>query len=369
MTSLPKTILFAGGGTGGHIFPSLAIAERLTEAAAPLRSHFLVSRRPLDAQVLAKTPHTYSPLPARPLSKKPWHWPGVWGAYRTSVAQVRAMIADMNAAAVVAMGGFVCAPAVEAARKAGIPVALVNLDAVPGHANRLLARKAARIFSVYPQAAWPSAEVIGLPLRRSAIGSGDPAESRAALGLDPRRDTLLVTGASQGAQSINRLMIEMVSLAQVRTDFRGRGWQVLHLAGSSQLDELRQAYAKAEVPAKVEAFCDAMGHAWRAATVAISRSGAGSVAEVWANATPTIFLPYPYHKDQHQRLNAMPLVTPGGALLFADLIDARANAKQLTGPLLSLMRNESQRARMVTLMREKRPADGADVIARWLMAR
>ncbi len=363
-----RTILFAGGGTGGHIFPSLAIAERLEEHAAPLRSHFLVSKRPLDAQILAKTSHTYSPLPAQPLSKKPWQWPGLCSAYSRSVSQVRAMIADMNVSAVVAMGGFVSAPAIAAARRSGIPVALVNLDAVPGLANRLMARRATQIFSVYPQDAWPGAEIIGLPLRRSAVGPESHAESRVALGLDPQRDTLLVTGASQGAQSINRLMIELAGQASVRQALRTGGWQVLHLAGSSQVEELRSAYAKAEIPAKVEAFCDAMGHAWRAATVAISRSGAGSVAEAWANATPTVFLPYPYHKDQHQRLNALPLVTPGGALLFNDLIDAPANARQLTGPLLALMRNESQRSRMITLMRQKQPADGAEAAAQWLIS-
>src|SRR5438067_12669047 len=110
--TVSRTILFAGGGTGGHIFPSLAIAERLLEKNAPLRSHFLVSSRPLDAQILAKTSHTYSPLPARPLSKKPWDWPGIWKAYSSRLAQVRQMIADMNVAAVVAMRGFVSAAAV-----------------------------------------------------------------------------------------------------------------------------------------------------------------------------------------------------------------------------------------------------------------
>jgi UDP-N-acetylglucosamine--N-acetylmuramyl-(pentapeptide) pyrophosphoryl-undecaprenol N-acetylglucosamine transferase len=367
MTPSPHTILFAGGGTGGHIFPSLAIAERLTEKNAPLHAHFLVSQRPLDAQLLAKTPHTYSPLPARPLSKQPWDWPGIYAAYRKSSAQVRQMIADMNASAVVAMGGFVSAPAIESARKAKIPVAMVNLDAVPGRSNRLMARKATQIFSVYPHAGWPGAEVIGLPLRRSAVGPDDPHEARRSLGLDPQRETLFVTGASQGAQSINRLMIELVSLAQVRKELRG--WQVLHLAGSTQVDELRDAYARAEIPAKVEAFCDTMGNAWRSATLAISRSGAGSVAEVWANAVPTIFLPYPYHKDQHQRLNALPLVEAGGAQLFADLIDAPANAQQLIGPLLALMRNAPQRGKMVDLMRHRRPVDGADALADWLIAR
>jgi UDP-N-acetylglucosamine--N-acetylmuramyl-(pentapeptide) pyrophosphoryl-undecaprenol N-acetylglucosamine transferase len=144
---------------------------------------------------------------------------------------------------------------------------------------------------------------------------------------------------------------------------------VLHLCGHTPgaAEELKAAYAKAEIPARVETFCNEMGLAWSAATIAISRSGAGSVAEAWANATPTIFLPYPYHKDQHQRLNALPLSEAGAALLMSDQIDPRVNAKQITGPLLALMTNAQRRIHMAELMRQKMPPDGADVVAQWLM--
>lgn len=365
MSSSPPTILFAGGGTGGHIFPSLAIAERLAEKKARSRPHFLVSNRPLDAQLLTKAGIPFTALPARPMSARPWHWPGFLRAWRSSVAQVHKLIDELNVGAVVTMGGFVSAPAVAAARKCQKPVLLVNLDAVPGRANRLMARRADEIFTVYPFAHWPQAQTIGLPLRRSAVGPADKAEARRQLGLDPEREMLLVTGASQGAQSINRLMIELVSHAQPRKALRP--WQVLHLSGQSDVEELKQAYAKAEIPARVETFCHAMGLAWSAATIAISRSGAGSVAEVWANAVPTIFLPYPYHKDQHQRLNAAPLAESGAAMLFADLIDPMANTRQLTGPLLALMGNAQQRYHMAESMRLRHPADGAEAIAQWLL--
>ena len=159
-------------------------------------------------------------------------------------------------------------------------------------------------------------------------------------------------------------MIELVAHAQPRKELRP--WQVLHLSGNSDVDEVKRAYQQAEIPAQVETFCNAMGLAWGAASIAISRCGAGSVAEVWANAVPTIFLPYPYHKDQHQKLNAAPLAENGAAMIFTDVIEPEANARQLMGPLLSLMSNRQQRDRMIETMRNHKPADGADAIAQWL---
>ncbi|MCX5663035.1 MAG: UDP-N-acetylglucosamine--N-acetylmuramyl-(pentapeptide) pyrophosphoryl-undecaprenol N-acetylglucosamine transferase [Planctomycetota bacterium] len=368
MTSSPPssntTILFAGGGTGGHIFPSLAIVERLRETNCPSKPHFLVSNRPLDAQILGKESLTYTPLVARPPSLQPIKLFAFGRAWFESVAQTTHVIQQMSAVALVAMGGFVAAPAVWAARKAGIPVVLVNLDAVPGMANKQMSRWATEVFSAYATPVLPRANLVGFPLRRSVIGPADVAVARRELSLDPERDTLLVTGASQGAESINNMMIELLNLAQPRKALRA--WQVLHLSGPADVERLRKAYEQAQVPARVEAFCNAMGMAWRAADIAVSRAGAGSVAEAWANATPTLFFPYPYHKDQHQRLNTDPLVRIGAAKVFTDKIEPMPNARQLTGPLMALMSNTQQRLHMAELMRERQPGDGAMAIAQWL---
>jgi UDP-N-acetylglucosamine--N-acetylmuramyl-(pentapeptide) pyrophosphoryl-undecaprenol N-acetylglucosamine transferase len=360
----PRTILFAGGGTGGHIFPSLAILERLREKHAPAEPQFLVSFRPLDAQILGKRQVPYTALPAQPLSVRPWRWPAFLRAWRASVSAVAAIIRERQAAAVVAMGGFVSAPAVAAASRAGVPVLLVNLDAVPGRANRLMARRATQVFSAYATPALRAAETIGVPLPRAAVGPRDKGEARRQLGLDPDKETLLITGGSQGAQSVNRTMLEMVARSEPRKAL-GRNWQVLHLTGGSpeELDAARRAYERAGIPARAETFCNQMGLAWSAASIAICRAGASTVAEAWANATPAIFMPYPYHRDQHQRLNAEPLAGIGAALLFTDQIDAKLNAKHLAGPLLALMSNAQQRIHMAELMRDRRPPDGAQILA------
>jgi UDP-N-acetylglucosamine--N-acetylmuramyl-(pentapeptide) pyrophosphoryl-undecaprenol N-acetylglucosamine transferase len=359
--------LFAGGGTGGHIFPSVAVVERLAEMKSGLRPLFLVSDRKLDGEILTKANLPFEPLPAKPFVKNPLKWLSIYQAHQASQVVVKKLIEAHEAVAVVAMGGFVCPPAVIAAEKAGIPVLLVNLDAVPGKANKMLATHANQIFSAYQVTDFPVSQVIGVPMRRSAVGPSDKAKAREALGLLPDRETLLVTGASQGAKSINVMMMEMIQQAQARKALAA--WQVVHLCGGSPQDarELQEAYDKAAIPARVDAFTTQMGVNWAAATIAISRAGAGSVAEAWANTIPTIFLPYPYHADEHQRHNAKPLEKMGSGLIYKDLIDGKANARQLSNPLMALMANSQRRSNMIKLMQERMPPDGAKVVAKWLI--
>jgi len=325
---------------------------------------FLVSGRALDGQILTPMGLPFTALPVGPMTMKPWQWPGFYSAWRKSVALVERLIAERGAAAVVATGGFVSGPAMVAAKRRGIPGALVNLDAVPGRANRHVAGSAAKVFSVYATPQLPGAQIIGMPLRRCVIGAEDKAAARREMGLDPAREVLLVTGASQGAQSLNHLMMELARQEVFRAALGG--WQVLHLSGDKDVADLQRAYAAAKVPAKVLPFCDAMGLAWGSATLTLSRAGAGSVGEAWANAVPTLFFPYPYHRDQHQKFNALPLVEAGTGLLMQDLIDPAANAAQ-TGPvLLDLIANAGKREKMAAQLRATRPADGASAVAEWL---
>ncbi len=370
MSNAKHTILFAGGGTGGHIYPNVAVWERLAASRFECGAQFLISDRPHDTEMLAKRDLLHTPLPAQPFRlSRPWTLPGFANAHQQSIAICRGFLKQLPVAAVISTGGFAAAPAVVAASQVGLPIALINLDAVPGKANRMMARRATQLFTVYPIANWPDARPIGLPLPESSIGPDDPAEARQNLGLDPARNTLLITGGSQGAESINRMVIELLGLTHARQALGD--WQVLHLSGPGAAetaieDRLTALYRNVNIPARVETFCNAMGSAWRAATIAIARAGAGTVAEVWANATPTLFLPYPHHRDQHQRRNAQPLVDAGAATVITDLIDPFANARQIVGPLTSLIRNPAHREHMSTRMGETRPENGAESVARWV---
>lgn len=369
------TILFAGGGTGGHIFPNLAVVERLRELGLAFEPHFLISNRPLDAKLLHQHEVPYTVLPVGPLTFNPLRLPGWYSDYRRSVRRVVQVAQGRRAAALVATGGFVSGPAIAGAAsvkisprpgfaRRSLPVLMVNLDAAPGKANRVMARKATHVMSVYPVTDWPHAQTIAMPLRRIAVGPEDKAAARKKLGMLDDRPGLLVCGGSQGADSINKAMIALTKDPQVATALSK--WQVLHLSGDRDPQLVREAYKQANIPAAVLTFCDEMGLAWAACDLAISRAGANSVAEAWANACPTVFLPYPYHKDEHQRLNAQPLVDKGGALVVKDLIEPDANAKVLAPLLLELVRDETRRATARKIMLDSRPDDGAMAIARWV---
>jgi UDP-N-acetylglucosamine--N-acetylmuramyl-(pentapeptide) pyrophosphoryl-undecaprenol N-acetylglucosamine transferase len=363
---MSTTFLFAGGGTGGHLYPGLAIAEHFASVAgSDADAHFICSTRPLDAEILKAETAAFTPIDAAPFGMSPGRLLKFLPAWGKSVKQASAIIRDASGRGsvhLVAMGGFVAAPAVQAARKLNVPVTLVNLDATPGLANNWIAKRAQRVLTALPVPGkhWT---VAGPIVRREALPPADAPTCRRQLGLDPLKPTLLVTGASQGASSINQAMVKLVTDRPAHL----AGWQVLHQTGNRDTDEVRKAYDRADIPAVVEPFVRQMGVWWGAADAAISRSGAGSVAEVWASRVPTIFMPYPYHKDQHQKANAMPLVEAGGAILLEDRIDAGANAAPLATTLVGFIRNPSRLLAMRASFEKLGPADGAARVAAALM--
>lgn len=360
----PPTIIFAGGGSGGHISPGLAIAERVTARSPEAKCIFICSDREIDRVMLRQAGAFFIPVPARPWSTSPR---GLWEFF-TRFAQTKQIVREVmeteRVTHVVALGGFVAAPAVAAARRRA-PILLVNLDAPPGKANRLMARKCTKVISAIDLPMMPkfAQQVVGVPVRLRALTPGKPAACRKKLGLDPDMPTLLVTGASQGAGSINDLMIE---LARTQPDLFS-GWQIYHLAGRGNDASVREAYEQHGVRAIVSEFLDHIGLAWGAADLAISRAGASSVTEVAVNAVPTIFLPYPHHADMHQQRNAQPLADAGGAVIMTDAADAQANAKSIAPLLRELMSDQAKRDTMRQNLAARRSPDAAEVIAKMLI--
>ncbi len=386
------TFIFAGGGTGGHLYPGLAIARQVLSQSkgGGVRVLFVCSDRSLDAEILKKEGVEFVTLGARPFSIRPRAFARFCASWGKSVRESRRVIRgaaggsapgappDSGGVHVVAMGGYVAAPVVQGARVEGCPVTLVNLDAVPGKANRWIARRASGVFTAAPvhgpgtgppayARTWRSTGPI---VRDAARATGTPRQSRLSLGLDPDRSTLLVTGGSQGAASINNFICAAADrLSGALAPGSGPGWQILHQCGKGHEESVARAYQRAGVPSVVRAFSDSMGEWWGAADLALSRAGAGSVAEAWCNRVPTIFMPYPYHRDQHQRLNAEPLVRAGGAILFTDFVDVDENIGRNLGPLRELIEEGPRRAAMQSALRRLPPADGERTIAAALMRR
>lgn len=367
---MSDTILFAGGGTGGHIVPNLAVVDRLQEMGVAFTPHFLVSARAIDAKVMAGRGIAFTPLPAQPLSLHPVKFMTfaknlVGGAKADALRVMRAS----GAKAVVATGGFVSAPVVLAARQAGIPVALVSLDAVPGKANKLAAPFVTQHFSAYPVPGGKT-EVVGPLLRRGVVSRKKPEDARVALGMDPHKPLLLVFGGSQGGGTVNQAMAELANRQMSRDALKD--WQVLHLTGEADYADSKVAWetcAKATgLSVRVEPFLNGLADAWAAASVALCRAGAGSVGEAWAAGVPAVYMPYPWHKDQHQKLNAAPLAQVGGAIVLTDLKDTAANARQLEETLVPLFTRPDKVAQMRRALFANPPGDGAAAVAKWAAA-
>ncbi len=362
----PAHYVFAGGGTGGHLYPGLAVADALKKLDPDAAITFFTTSRPLDRELLSRTSYAQVPQSVRPLSLRPWHWPAFWRAWRSSVAAARAFLRENNVRGVLGLGGYAAGPAVHAAGALKIRRGILNPDAIPGKANRYLAPRVDFVALQWdasrkyfgPQV---GCETLGCPIR-PAFADATAAAGRAAFGLDPARRMLLVTGASQGARTIN------FALTRVWPDFvkSHPDWQLLHLTGGEDERPVRDAYAQAGVAAQVLAFTHEMPLAMAAADLVISRAGASTLAELTALGRPSILLPYPFHKDQHQHANARVLVDAGAAILLDDTRDGQQNAT-LMQPMLNSLCDAATLARMSAAARKIGHAHAAEAIARRLM--
>ena len=357
-----QRIVFAGGGTGGTIGPGLAIAERLADLAPEGESMFLCSDRAIDRRMLEEAGVSHVALPARSFSARPIALLRFLSAWQATRREARPVV--MASQRLVSLGGFVAPPVAREARAQRVPITLLNLDARIGKATRHIMPLADDIVTAVPAELPGNPEPIGVPLRKAVFSDGDQAAARLRLGLDPNRSTLLITGASQGAASLNRFMTRFASTHARQL----KDWQVLHLAGrDGSADEVRQAYQAEGISSVVMTFLDAMADAWGSADLVISRGGASSIAEIEANGVPAIIAPYPYHKDQHQAANARGLVAAKGAVLVDDKVDPRENLETIGRALQTLLGDESQRLRMADSLRRDRREDAAERIARRLL--
>jgi len=316
-----KRIAIACGGTGGHLFPGLAVGDALVARGCEVM--LLVSPKEVD-QTAVKSAYgmEVESLPVIALSGNlPRFATGFW----SSLGQCRKLFRDNRPDAVLAMGGFTSAPPVIAGKLIGARIFLHEANAVPGRAVKLLAPLADEVFVQFPTAMprvlSTDIRATGLPVR-SAMEPIEKADARTALGLADDQPVLLVMGGSQGAQSINQALVgALPRLAKALP-----GLQFIHLTGSGVVEPVRQAYQALGLNAVVRPFLTEMEYALGAADLAVSRSGASSLAEFSAMELPAILIPYPTAVDDHQRLNARSFVDLGAARCF--------HQKQLTPNLL-----------------------------------
>lgn len=318
-----RAVLLAGGGTAGHVNPLLAVAEELRARDPELRIAVLGTAEGLESRLVPERGFEMHVVPKVPLPRRPTpDWFKLPRNLRAAVDAAGAAIDATGAGAVVGFGGYVSTPAYLAARSRGIPVVVHEQNARPGLANRLGARSATHVAVTFPGTRLPRAQVTGLPLRpeiarlvaeRAADAGAARRRAAAELGFDPERVTLLVTGGSLGAVSVNRALA-----AQARAVL-ATGAEVLHLTGTGKAEEVRTAVRGIPGAERyhVREYLGEMEQALAVADVVLCRSGAGTVSELAALGIPAVYVPLPVGNGE-QRLNAQPVVAEGGGLLVAD---------------------------------------------------
>lgn len=338
------SVAIACGGTGGHLFPGLAVAEALR--ARDCAVSLLISPKEVDQKAIRNVSGlNLVTLPAVGLQSGSRL--AFFRGFFRSLKLSRKLFRSAPPHAVLAMGGFTSAPPILAAKWAGARTFLHESNTVPGRANRLLARFVDEAFTGFEQTrSGLKARKItrtGTPIRPEFEGR-DPGSCRHALGLDPSRPVMLVMGGSQGASAINELIISALPLFVKSAP----ELQWFHLAGFSDVEKVKRAYAAAGISAKVEAFSEEIHLALEAATVAVSRAGASSLAELATTLLPSVLIPYPAAADNHQFHNAQTLAASGAACL---LEQGTASAKALFDLAQPLLKDPAVRRKMQDALR------------------
>lgn len=304
--SLPRSALVMAGGTGGHIFPGLAVAQALRSAGWQVR--WLGAPDSMESRI----------VPPRGFPMELIDFQGVRGKGRLALLaapwrlaracwQSLAVLRRLRPSVVVGLGGYISLPAGLTAALLRIPLVLHEQNAVAGLANRVLARLAQRVFSAYPNAL-PAAHWVGNPLRAEFLQQATP-QQRFAARSGPLR--VLVVGGSLGARALNTVVPQ--ALALIAPEQRPT---VIHQSGEKQIDELRANYAAAGVAATLTPFIDNTAQAFAEADLVLCRAGASTVTEIAAVGAAAVFVPFPFAVDDHQTHNARFLVEAGGGWLL-----------------------------------------------------
>ncbi len=346
-------ILIACGGTGGHLFPGIAVGEALRA-----RGHevlLLISEKKVDAEASAKYPHLRFqtvPAVAKPPTLSPRMMPFLWKTWG-SIRRCKAILRGFGADAVLGMGGFTSLPPVYAGHKLGLKTFVHDSNARPGRANVLTSRFCTQVLLGLDaaKAFFPHRETVttGTPVRPEITNLPSHAEAAALFGLDPGKTTILVTGGSQGARRLNELSAEAVGKMPPHT-------QVLQIAGALDFARVSEI-ANGRTNHKVLGFCDQMPAAYAVADLIVARAGASSLTEIAICGHPSILVPFPFAADDHQTRNAEVFAAAGAA----DLIQERTlDAEKLASTATAILRDLPTYKRMAKAARALAIPDAAE---------
>ncbi|MGD0082292.1 MAG: undecaprenyldiphospho-muramoylpentapeptide beta-N-acetylglucosaminyltransferase [Acidimicrobiales bacterium] len=360
--------LLAGGGTGGHVQPALAVAEALVARGHERSSiHFVGSERGMEGKLVPEAGFEVTLLPGRGIQRRlTAENLGAVAGIAEACARAIGVVRRRRPAVVITVGGYAGFPPSLAALIERVPVVVVSYDAVPGVANRLIGRFAKANAVAFPGTALPRSRVTGPPVRANVLAVDRSPEGRRQacgdLGLDPGRLIVLATGGSLGARTVNRAVVEWCARSIERSDL-----DVYHVAGDRNLTDVRTAAQAAGLGAGESAlayqlvgFEQRMPLLLAACDLVIGRAGASTVAELAAIGVSSVLVPLPGSPSDHQTKNAQALARVGASVMVPDAECTGRRLAEVVEPLLS---DPARRAEMSEAAAALGHRDAADQIA------
>lgn len=351
-------LLVAAGGTGGHIFPAIAVVEELKRRDPGSKVLFVGSNNRMEARIIPAMGFDFKVIRTAALPRRAS--PRLLIAGREIVMgmiQAAGIVRSFEPDAIFITGGYVCAPVAFAGIVAGVPLFVQEQNAVPGLTNRAAGRWARRVFLGFEEAAgWfkdARVEVTGNPIRFR-----EPLPRRVAagrLGLDPDVKTLFVMGGSQGASAINEVMIKTLPLLGDIAD----GLQIVHQTGKLDYDTVLDAYRRSGIRHLVRPFFDEIHLVYSAADLMLCRAGGMTIAEITAFGLPAILVPFARATNDHQTLNALSLRRKGAATVIPE---GELSPERLAGEIKSILKDESKLSQMAQASRSLGNPKAAEMI-------
>ncbi len=301
-------IIIAGGGTGGHLFPGIAVARQLERMFGKTGILFVVGHKRIESEILSRYGYKVASIDVEGLKGRGWR-KGLKVLIKLpkSIFQSASLIRDFSPALVLGMGGYSAGPACLAARFLGVKTAIHEQNSYPGLTNRLLSRIVDRVFISFEESRQGfknrSTLLTGNPVRKELFKSGDRETG------ERNRFTILVVGGSQGARAVNRAFVE----ALVYLNKKGKYPEVIHQTGKMDHEQVLEDYRSKNIKGEVVPFIEDMVNAYSHADFVVSRAGATTIFELAASGKPSVLIPYPHAANNHQEINALSLVRAGGA--------------------------------------------------------
>jgi UDP-N-acetylglucosamine--N-acetylmuramyl-(pentapeptide) pyrophosphoryl-undecaprenol N-acetylglucosamine transferase len=363
-------LMIAGGGTGGHLFPGVAIAEELRARDPEAEVRFVGTARGIEARVLPDLGWDLELIQVSGLKTV-----GALGAIRgllrlpRALWQARRVVKQWKPDAVIGVGGYASGPVVLMARLRGVPTAICEQNSIPGLTNKLLGRAARAVFLSFEETRrfFKAKKVVmsGNPVRRALLERllVQSADANAAPAADAPTVHVLICGGSQGAKAVNELASQ--ALIAIAAAAGGPTLSIVHQTGEADLAATEARYAGAKLTATCHAFIKDMAAAYQRADLVIGRAGATTVAELAIAGKPAVFIPYPHAADNHQELNAREMADAGAALMFRQ---ADLTADQLADALRPLLADAPRRRTMGAAMKALAKPGAAAAIVDWACA-